>query len=86
MNNLRKMGINMLCRFGKFGVGKSLTLEMYDFEVPKELAEYNTRMEERQKTIRNKCKWKCNYNQLFLLVEKRTNVWTLYKKKYLVDY
>ena len=29
----------MLCRLGKFGVGKSLTLGMYDFEIPKKLME-----------------------------------------------
>ena len=34
MNNLRKKSINMLCRLGKFGVGKSLTLGLYDFEIP----------------------------------------------------
>lgn len=37
MNNLKEMSVNMLCRFGKFGVGKSLTLGMYDFPVPNEL-------------------------------------------------
>lgn len=39
MKDLKRMSINMLCRFGKFGVGKSLTLGMYEFDVPKELTE-----------------------------------------------
>ena len=43
MNNLRKKSINMLCRLGKFGVGKSLTLGMYEFEIPKKLMESNTK-------------------------------------------
>lgn len=37
MKNLRKMSIDMLCTFGKFGLGKSITLGMYDFEVPAQL-------------------------------------------------
>lgn len=34
MKNLRKMCIDILCGFGKFGLGKSITIGMYDFEVP----------------------------------------------------
>lgn len=41
MSNLKEMGINVLCKVGKFGVGKSLTLGMYDFEIPKKLIESN---------------------------------------------
>lgn len=37
MKDLRKMSIDMLCGFGKFGLGKSITLGMYDFEVPAKL-------------------------------------------------
>uniref|UniRef100_UPI004056E4B2 hypothetical protein n=1 Tax=Agathobacter sp. TaxID=2021311 RepID=UPI004056E4B2 len=56
MNNLKEMSINMLCRFGKFGVGKSLTLGMYDFEVPKKLTECNAEADCRMKTTNNKRK------------------------------
>ena len=37
MKGLRKKSIDMLCGFGKFGLGKSITLGMYDFEVPAKL-------------------------------------------------
>jgi hypothetical protein len=37
MKDLRKIGIAALCSFGKFGLGKSITLGMYDFEVPAQL-------------------------------------------------
>lgn len=37
MIDLKKMTINMLCKFGKFGVGKSLILGLYDFEPPARL-------------------------------------------------
>lgn len=43
MNNLKEMSAAMLCKFGRFGLGKSLTLGMYDFEVPQKLAEYHTK-------------------------------------------
>ena len=37
MKDLRKISVDMLCGFGKFGLGKSITLGMYDFEVPVKL-------------------------------------------------
>ncbi len=37
MKNLREKSIEMLCNFGKFGLGKSITLGMYDFEIPDKL-------------------------------------------------
>lgn len=37
MKDLRKKSIDMLCGFGKFGLGKSITLGMYAFEVPAKL-------------------------------------------------
>lgn len=40
MNNLKEKSISILCAFGKYGVGKSLTLGMYDFAVPKELINF----------------------------------------------
>lgn len=39
MDNLKEISISLLCKIGKFGVGKSLLLGMYDFEVPKKLME-----------------------------------------------
>ena len=37
MKNIKKKSIDVLCNFGKFGLGKSITLGMYDFEVPAQL-------------------------------------------------
>lgn len=37
MKDIKKKSINVLCSFGKFGLGKSITLGMYDFEVPASL-------------------------------------------------
>lgn len=37
MDDLKRKSIAALCKFGKFGVGKSLTFGMYEFGVPKEL-------------------------------------------------
>lgn len=37
MKNIKKKSIDLLCNFGKFGLGKSITLGMYDFEVPAQL-------------------------------------------------
>ncbi|MCM1049066.1 MAG: hypothetical protein NC433_11665 [Clostridiales bacterium] len=34
MKNIKKKSIEVLCNFGRFGLGKSITLGMYDFEVP----------------------------------------------------
>ncbi|MEF2877042.1 MAG: hypothetical protein U0N90_01340 [Blautia sp.] len=34
MDRLKKKSIDILCKIGKFGVGKSLTLGMYDFDIP----------------------------------------------------
>lgn len=39
MDNLKGISISLLCKIGKFGVGKSLVFGMYDFEVPKKLME-----------------------------------------------
>lgn len=40
MKSLKMMCIHMLCEFGKFGVGKSLILGMYDIEPPEKLKRY----------------------------------------------
>lgn len=37
MKDIKKKSIDVLCSFGKFGLGKSITLGMYDFEVPTQL-------------------------------------------------
>lgn len=37
MKDLKKISIDILCSFGKFGLGKSITLGMYDFEIPAKL-------------------------------------------------
>ncbi len=37
MKDIKKKSIDVLCSFGKFGLGKSITLGMYDFEVPAQL-------------------------------------------------
>lgn len=37
MKRIKRKSINVLCSFGKFGLGKSITLGMYDFEVPAQL-------------------------------------------------
>ncbi len=37
MKDIKKKSIKVLCNFGKFGLGKSITLGMYDFEVPAQL-------------------------------------------------
>ncbi len=37
MKDIKKKSIDVLCNFGKFGLGKSITLGMYDFEVPAQL-------------------------------------------------
>lgn len=37
MKNIKQKSIDVLCNFGKFGLGKSITLGMYDFEVPAQL-------------------------------------------------
>lgn len=37
MKSFREISIDMLCSFGKFGEGKSITLGMYDFEIPDKL-------------------------------------------------
>ena len=37
MDNLKKKSVDMLCRFGKFGLGKTLIIGMYDIEVPAKL-------------------------------------------------
>lgn len=45
MKDLKKKSVSILCNLGKFGVGKSLTLGMYDFPIPKEMkitSEINT--------------------------------------------
>lgn len=45
MKDLKKKSVSILCNLGKFGVGKSLTLGMYDVPIPKEMkrtSEINT--------------------------------------------
>lgn len=37
MKDIKKKSIDMLCKFGEFGLGKSITLGMYDFEIPTQL-------------------------------------------------
>lgn len=37
MKRLKEVSAEFLCRFGKYSVGKSLTLGMYDFDVPAKL-------------------------------------------------
>lgn len=37
MKDLKKKCVSILCNLGKFGVGKSLTLGMYDFTIPQEM-------------------------------------------------
>lgn len=37
MNKLKEISVDLLCQFGKFGVGKSILLGMYDFAVPEQL-------------------------------------------------
>lgn len=39
---IKKVSIKMLCKLGKFGVGKSLTLGMFDIQVPKKLLKSST--------------------------------------------
>lgn len=41
MIDLKKMTINMLCKVGRCGIGKSLILGMYDFEIPVSLIKDN---------------------------------------------
>ena len=36
VRNLKETGIELLCRFGRFGVGKSIIAGMFEFEIPKE--------------------------------------------------
>ncbi len=35
--NLKKECVKFLCKIGKFGVGKSLLLGAYDFDIPQKL-------------------------------------------------
>lgn len=42
MNGLKEKSVKILCELGKYGIGKSLTLGMYDFEIPKKLIACNT--------------------------------------------
>lgn len=37
MKDMKKKSIDMLSKFGRFGLGKTITLGMYDFEVPAQL-------------------------------------------------
>jgi len=39
MKDFRELSGNILCKIGKFGVGKSLVLGMFDIEVPLKLKE-----------------------------------------------
>jgi len=39
MKDFRELSGNILCKIGKFGVGKSLVLGMFDIEVPPKLKE-----------------------------------------------
>ena len=42
MNGFKEKSVKILCKLGKYGMGKSLTLGMYDFEIPKKLIECDT--------------------------------------------
>ncbi|MCI9442395.1 MAG: hypothetical protein HFH15_14410 [Ruminococcus sp.] len=42
MKHLKEISISILCKFGKYGMGRSIIVGMYDFEVPKKLVEYNS--------------------------------------------
>ena len=35
VKNLKEMGIELLCRFGRFGVGKSIGPGMFEFDIRK---------------------------------------------------
>ena len=45
MNNLKKKSASMLCKIGRFGVGKSILLGMYDLDVPEKLKRCSKRSE-----------------------------------------
>lgn len=49
MKNLKEKGIKLLCEFGKLGVRKSLTLGMYNFEIPKKLIEFDSEIDSSMK-------------------------------------
>lgn len=42
VKHLKEISISILCKFGKYGMGRSIIVGMYDFEVPKKLVEYNS--------------------------------------------
>lgn len=37
MKNLKQKCINMLCKIGKFGVGKSIVIGIFEFDIPAEI-------------------------------------------------
>lgn len=51
MKTLRKKSIKILSEFGKFGVGKSLILGMFDIEVPEKLIKNNSQRGQKNNSI-----------------------------------
>lgn len=45
MNDLKKKGASILCKIGRFGVGKSILLGMYDLDVPEKLKGCSERLD-----------------------------------------
>ena len=53
MDSLKEKSVRILCELGKYGIGKSLTLGMYDFEIPQKLQESKAEEKNGMKINRN---------------------------------